>query len=83
MTTATSSDNLEVRLDRMIKVSKSLGFMHTIEVPSTASGQKPFITYIRGAWGREDSKFADQLKEKFGVEYKVVPMNDRLVVTIS
>ena len=81
MTTAISSDQLESRLALLSQVSLKIRGHHSIEVQPNLS-PNAYISYTRDSWGQDNSEFVTEICREFGLQYKVVPLNNKLAVTI-
>lgn len=86
MTTATSIDSLESRLDVLFKaaieIKKSFPSLPiSIEIPGSTAG-KPYITFIQTSWTVGDAKWITSICEEFDLTYSISPMDNRLVVTL-
>jgi hypothetical protein len=87
MTTATSADNFEQRLDHIVKAAKAINKRwsaksFSIEAQPNSS-PRAYLSFIESKWSTESSISIQSICDEFGLTYRITPLNDKLVITLS
>lgn len=85
MTTATSSDQFTQRLDRVVELARAFNKKYrgvAFSIDYTGTGDL-YFNFANQSVTKDTIDYIQSLCDQHGMTYKIIPLDNKLVITIS